>query len=287
MKNHLADQSKNKIQEISSNDTKKNQIINDDLNTKGSFSAAFTLYSDISPLLTGCCTIVSGGYGLDKWKDFANRWHTDYDFKTFVNSFGSALITLAFAIFNFVLGIKSSSPWHISIAIYYVFLTGIRVFLIHSGTRHADSRNILILAAASLVLIDTSLGAPLTFLVKNQKPISSAMTQIPSVSVAAYTTFKITMASINQTRKRKRSTNRFVRILRTINFIDALLSLMVLQNTLILLNSVDRGASLKPLIITTSTAIWIVIVILSFMTLRNVLKDKSGSSFPGIDIEHN
>ena len=105
-------------------------------------------------MLTGCCTIVSGGYGLDKWKDFANRWHTDYDFKTFVNSFGSALITLAFAIFNFVLGIKSSSPWHISIAIYYVFLTGIRVFLIHSGTRHADSRNILILAAASLYMTE-------------------------------------------------------------------------------------------------------------------------------------
>ncbi len=52
---------------------------------------------------------------MDKWKDFANRWHTDYDFKTFVNSFGSALVTLAFAIFNFVLGIKRSSPWHISI----------------------------------------------------------------------------------------------------------------------------------------------------------------------------
>jgi len=203
---------------------------------------------------------------LENRRDYIEKWLTDYDFKTFVNSFGSTLITFAFAVFNGILGILSRSAWYISIAIYYAMLCGIRSFVILSGRSGTENGRIRIIAAASLLLLDTSLGAPIAFLIRNQKPLSANMTFVLSITIAAYTTFKITMAAVNQARKRKKSSNKLVRILRTINFIDALVSVLVLQNTLILVNSTDGGASMKSLTIITSTAIWLAIIALSAST---------------------
>ena len=203
---------------------------------------------------------------MENRRDYIEKWRTDYDFKTFVNSFGSTLITFAFAVFNGILGIMSGSAWYISIAIYYAMLCGIRSFLILWGRSGSDGRRIQIIASASLLLLDTSLGAPIAFLIRNQKPLSANMTFVLSITIAAYTTFKITMAAVNQSRKRKKSSNKLVRILRTINFIDALVSVLVLQNTLILVNSTDGGASMKSLTIITSTAIWLAIIALSAST---------------------
>ena len=212
---------------------------------------------------------------MENRRDYIEKWRTDYDFKTFVNSFGSTLVTFAFAVFNGILGIMSGSAWYISIAIYYAMLCAIRSFLILSGRSGSDGRRIQIIASASLLLLDTSLGAPIAFLIRNQKPLSANMTFVLSITIAAYTTFKITMAAVNQARKRKKSSNKLVRILRTINFIDALVSVLVLQNTLILVNSTDGGASMKSLTIITGTAIWLAIIALSASTFISAVRRPS------------
>ena len=59
-------------------------------------------------------------------REIIDRWKVDYDFKTFINSFGSTLITFVFAIFNGFLGIVNDSPWYISIAVYYAMLSAIQ-----------------------------------------------------------------------------------------------------------------------------------------------------------------
>ena len=84
--------------------------------------------------------------------------------------------------------------------------------------------------------------------------------------MAAYTTFKVTLAAINLRRKGKQSENQFVKLLRTINFIDALYSIVVLQNTLIMANTTDGGASMMPLAAATSAAIWAAILAISVFT---------------------
>lgn len=150
-------------------------------------------------------------------REIIDRWKVDYDFKTFINSFGSTLITFVFAIFNGFLGIVNDSPWYISIAVYYAMLSAIRSYIIIATRNVIKERTVYLAASSSLLLIDISLVAPIAFLVKNEKPISSSITMIPSISMAAYTPFKVTMAAINQAKKRRRSESMPVRLLRTIN----------------------------------------------------------------------
>ena len=88
------------------------------------------------------------------------------------------------------------------------------------------------------------------------------MTLIPAIALAAYTTYKIIAASVNLKRG-KRISNKLVRLLRTISFIEALVSVLTLQNTLIMVNTKDGGAGMLTLTAVTSAAIMLTVLSLS------------------------
>ncbi len=94
--------------------------------------------------------------------------------------------------------------------------------------------------------------------------------------MAAYTVYKITMASINL-KKRTRSADRLVRLLRVISFIDALVSILVLQNTLIMVNAKDDYASLLPLTAASSAAVMAAVLLLSVLALRKGIRSMKDS----------
>ena len=88
---------------------------------------------------------------------------------------------------------------------------------------------------------------------------------IPAITMATYTTYKITMASIH-IRKQKRNSHRNVLVteLRTINFIDALVSVLTLQNTLIMVNQTQSDANDMRILSAISVAvIYLVIMIIT------------------------
>ena len=205
---------------------------------------------------------------MEKGRQYARKWIDDYDFKTFVNSFGSTLITFAFAVFNCILGFNGHSSWYICVAVYYAALAGIRSFIILKGRSQEGAGASLTyrLGSGLLLLVGICLVIPIAILVKAERPQSITMGFIPSITMAAYTTFKVTLAAINLRRKGKQSENQFVKLLRTINFIDALYSIVVLQNTLIMANTTDGGASMMPLAAATSAAIWAAILAISVFT---------------------
>ena len=90
---------------------------------------------------------------------------------------------------------------------------------------------------------------------------------IPAIAMATYTTYKIVMASVNL-KRRTRSENRLVRLLRMINFIDALVSILTLQNTLIMVNMKDESNRMLSLTAVTSAAIMLAVLALSIAALR-------------------
>ena len=92
------------------------------------------------------------------------------------------------------------------------------------------------------------------------------MTLIPAIAMAAYTTYKVIMASVNL-KRRKRSSDRLVRLLRTINFIDALVSVLSLQNTLIMVNMKGDGSEMLTLSAITSAAIMLTVLALSIAAM--------------------
>lgn len=195
------------------------------------------------------------------------KWNADYDFKTFINSSGSMLVTAAFAAYNGFLGVAHGSAWHGSICVYYLLLLLLRLIVLRAerlsnGRPDADQRRgrAVLIASALLLLLNLCLIGPFFLMVRQEKPVT--LTLIPAIAMAAYTTCKVTMAAVNLKRK-GRSANCLVRFLRTINFIDALLSIVTLQNTLIMVNDAEEGKSMLPLVATTSGVIWAAMLALS------------------------
>ena len=219
------------------------------------------------------------GWNKDRGKRLLYRWKTDYDFKTVSAAFGSLLVTVFFALYNGFLGIYHASLWYGTICFYYILLSILRGTVIASEKRIASfddkqkARNKVYLSSTVLLLaLNMSLIMPISLMVRQQKPVS--MTLIPAITMAAYTTYKITMASVHLKRS-KDSTDCLVGLLRTINFIDALVSILVLQNTLIMVKMRGDGMTMLPLTAATSAAALIAILLVSaFALARGVIRMK-------------
>ena len=199
------------------------------------------------------------------------RLKTDYGFKTVAAAFGSLLVTVVFALYNGFLGIYHSSLWYGTICAYYILLAVLRGFVIVSEKRAAplDEKTAVpdkahMLSSLLLLVLNMSLIVPVSLMVRQQRPVT--MTLIPAIAVAAYTTYKITMASVHLKKSRK-SVDCLIRLLRTINFIDALVSILVLQNTLIMVNAKEDSAKMLTFTAVTSAVILIAILFLSFSAL--------------------
>lgn len=208
-------------------------------------------------------------------KKYLNRWKSDYNFKTLINSIGSFFITFVFALYNGFLGLWHKSVWNSEICIYYILLVLIRGIILLSEKRNLKREKSEIdkhrsrtfrQTAIILLLMNFSLAIPILLMVYNERPVNMGI--IPAITMASYTTYKITMASIN-IKRMKKSGNILVRELRTINFIDALVSVLTLQNTLIIVNS---GSSHNMFVLSaiSSAAIFIVI---AAMSRRLVVKE--------------
>ena len=209
-------------------------------------------------------------------KQFFDRWKTDYDFKTVTAAIGSLFVTALFSLYNGFLGVYHASLWHGSICVYYLVLVIIRGIIISSKSRidrgcttERFRKLVYITSAALLLFLNVCLVVPVSLMVVRQKPVD--MTLIPAIAMAAYTTYKVVMASVNL-KRRKRSSNRLVRLLRTISFIDALVSVLTLQNTLIMVIMNGDGSEMLTLSAITSAAIMLAVLALSFSAMINGIK---------------
>ncbi len=206
------------------------------------------------------------------WRDFLVRWYLDYDFKTFFNSLASVAITVLFALYNGLLGFLYDSSWNGSICVYYILLILIRGMML-LAERKAEEDNMqkdgkadrlrtraYLVGSILLLILNLCMIGPLVVLVKQLKHVT--MTLIPALAMAAYSFYKITVSSINLV-KRKKSANCLVKLLRSINFVDALMSIVILQNTLIMVASEGTTKKMIPLTAVSSGVIWVGVVILS------------------------
>ena len=217
---------------------------------------------------------------MNSRKQLIEKWKTDYDFKTVASAFGSLAVTVIFALYNGFLGVYHASLWHGSICLYYLILIVLRWVLIAAGKkavpackREDSIKRVYLKASVLLLLLNASMIVPITLMIRLQKPVS--LTLIPAISSAVYTVYKVTLASINL-KKRKKASNS-LRLLRTINFIDALVSILTLQNTLIMIGTKGAGTEMLPFTVVTSTIIWAALLILSITAvIKGVIGLQSG-----------
>ncbi len=161
----------------------------------------------------------------------------DYDKWTSFCAFLSFLISLAFAFYNGVLAIINSSILYGSFSLYYILLIILRLFILQaqlfsmSKKRPDIQQNAYYISFILLILFTLAMVPPVTMLALNKREYNLGL--IPAIANAAYTTYSITMAIINL-KKAKKTDNLLTKQLRLINFIYALMSVLTLQNTLIL-----------------------------------------------------
>lgn len=204
---------------------------------------------------------------MSRIRAFYDRWKSDYDFKTVTAAMGSLAAATAFALYNGVLGVCHASLWHGTICVYYIVLVVLRGMIIAARKRVPRSlsperarKRAYVASSAVLLLLNLCLVIPVSLMVVRQKPVN--MTLIPAIGLAAYTTYKIIMASVNL-RRRKRSSDSLVHLLRTISFIEALVSILTLQNTLIMVNLKDDNTDMLTLTAITSAAVMLAVLALS------------------------
>lgn len=222
-----------------------------------------------------------------KENNFFERIKTDYTFRTFVFSTLSFLVTVAFASYNVFLAVAYKSPFNLGISVYYALLICIRSYVIfyeikfnkaELNEKQKENGRIKLFFVQSILLlvIDLALIAPITMMVLQQKAVNYS--EIPAIMIAAYTVYKIVTATINFIKTRK-SNHLSVKILRNINFIDALVSVLSLQYTLIMTFNGGTMSNMLALCATSTFAIWVLIAVISVLTLISAVKIKKSRTY--------
>lgn len=188
----------------------------------------------------------------------------EYRFKIMFNI--SMIITLFFAIYNFIIGLIYNYIWIISVSIYYLLLTIIRIYIEIIYLKKKDNKVHHIIQSIVLLLINISLLLPIYLLVLNQKQVNN--NSIMAITVATYTTYKIINSVLNY--KKAQNENNTIKIIRTISLLDALFAILNLQNTLVV--TFGQIEEMIILISISSFLIALLMIIISFKNLINNIK---------------
>lgn len=161
---------------------------------------------------------------------------SNYNKRTVIFSFLSVLVLISFTVYNGILGLLYNSIWHICIFAYYIFLLLVKGVLVF-GISHKKTRDkqllVVYITFIMLILMTIAMITPAVLLILDKRSYNWGL--IPSIVSAAYTTYSVTMSIINM-RKAKNNDSPIIKQIRLVNIINALMSVLVLQNTLILAN---------------------------------------------------
>lgn len=198
--------------------------------------------------------------------------YKDYELRSYLLSGFSLFTTFAFLIYNLVLGIVYKTVWNFSISIYYMVLLGLRTLIIvkekHWRLETEDCRRkhqlqLFRFTTILLLLMDIALIVPIALMVFTQRSVN--MTMIPAIGIAAYTTYKITVAIINYVKTREQR-NLSLFGLKIINLKDAIVSILTLQNTMVMV--FGNGKSLQTLTAYTSAGMLFAMFVITILLIR-------------------
>lgn len=211
---------------------------------------------------------------------------SEYEFRTYIFAAISIIISLIFAIFNTVLAFLYNASWNSGIAVYYYILAFERAVVcscevkwykagLDESEKEQKRKKLYFAQSIVLLILDLALVTPISLMVLQQKAVNYSI--IVAISMAAFTTYKIIMSSRGFIKTRK-NYNLGVRILKNLNFIEALVSVLSLQYTLIMTVDGSVQGDMFVLCAVTSFAIWAFVVVVSLISLVksiNILKEKS------------
>ena len=190
----------------------------------------------------------------------------DYLQLTLFSACFSLIITFVFSAYNAYLGIKFGDAFAIGISIYYFLLFWIKtatliVEKIIDKTDERKQKSVriknFIISSIFIFVIDFCLIAPIVLMIVMPKDVKFGI--IPAIAIAAYTVYKITASIINYS-KSKKTENPTILLLREIDVVDSLVSILTLQHTLIMVNGGMSGSMRQLSFVTSIVFIFAIIL---------------------------
>ncbi len=206
--------------------------------------------------------------------------------RVFLFSTLSLLVTAVFAGYNVFLWFAYGAAWNIGIAVYYGLLTEIRacILIVEERLRRKELTEeqkgavrikMYFVQSIFLFAVDVALIAPISLMVLQEKAIG--YTAIPAIAIAAYTTYKIALSTVNYV-KNRRERQLSVKMCRNLNFMDALVSVLSLQYVLVMTFGDGVTGEMMTWCAISSFAVWAALLAVAFAAMMRAieLKRKSG-----------
>ncbi len=213
-------------------------------------------------------------------REYVKRLKNDYEFRTFVTSGLSFFCTALFAGYNAFLGLAYKTAWNLGIAVYYAVLIVARSWVYSAEYKYHRAnlseiqkeqkrKGLLLWQSVLLFLLDSALVAPIILMLLQKREIRYSETA--AIAVAAYTVYKAVFGSVNYAKTRKFA-NTSVKILRNIYFKDALVSVLLLQYTLIVTFGNGMRGDMLTLSAVTGAAVWGFLLAISVLSLSQAVR---------------
>ena len=188
----------------------------------------------------------------------------------------SVCFALFFCIYNGVLGFYKNVIWNIAIFSYYLLLLTIRMILYvrEKKSKTEDEKDIrrdkqiYISTSVIMFIMNLAMILPASLLINHQKEVNLSL--ISAIAVAAYTTYKVTLAIIKFCKVQKQQ-NLIYKQVRMVNLFDAVMSILTLQNTLTIVVSNGNNGDMYTLSIVTTIVMLLAVAIISIYTLKKNL----------------
>lgn len=211
--------------------------------------------------------------------NFINKFKKVWNEK-YLSLYFSILITLCFAAYNAFLGINYLAIWNGSIALYYILLLIVKCIVcfgsnkVDEKTRDLSLRK-YVLSSLLIVTITIALIVPSILMINHQRPVNLEM--ISAITIATFTTYKITIAIKNYFSYRNKE-NLFNKQISTINLVSAIVSILTLQNTLIMVSEEGYTDDMKILSIISTIVMLISIACISIVSMIKIINNKKNKS---------
>ena len=165
------------------------------------------------------------------------RMLRDWDFRTIVTAIISFVMSIAYSVFNGVLGVTLSSIWYGALATYYIILALMRggLLLYHKTRKNFESEAYVRAknygrCGYLLLILNAALSSAIAQMIFDDRRFEYKGWFV--FAFAAYAFYKVIMSVINAVKAHKNA-DMTIMAIREINLIDAAVSILALQTALL------------------------------------------------------
>ena len=202
--------------------------------------------------------------------ELGERYLNDLSFRGSVSIYQGMTVNFLYVVFRIVAGIRYASVWFISMAVYYLVLGILRVYLILCRRRKfADKLKSYRRTAWLLFLLNIPMGGMIFLMIRTNSGFS-----YPGYIIylsAAYTFYTMIISVVNLVRFRRLG-DPVLSAAKVLNFVSALMSILGLQTAMIARFSKNSDDYRKLMNTLTGSAVYGIVIVTAVYMIRRSKK---------------